>query len=73
MKFIKTLAFTSLVAFSTIAFTACGEKKAEGTTEDTEIIIEEDIIDETVVDDASNMMEAQDTTGIEVMTEEGGN
>ncbi len=74
MKFIKTLAFASLVTFSALAFTACDNKKAEGTTDadTTTVIIEEDILDET--DNASeNMMMQSDTTAVEVMTEDGGN
>ncbi len=59
MKSIKTLAFASLVAVSTLAFTSCDNKKAEGTTDTdtTNVIIDETLINETV-DDASNMMEA---------------
>ncbi|WP_338793556.1 hypothetical protein V9L05_07845 [Bernardetia sp. Wsw4-3y2] len=57
MKSIKTLAFASLVAFSTLTLVACdGTKSSDATNDTTTVIIDETIIDET--DDASNMMEA---------------
>lgn len=58
MKSIKTLAFASLVAFSTLTLVACdGTKSSDATNDTTTVIIDETIIDETA-DDASNMMQA---------------
>lgn len=66
MKTIKTLAFASLVAFSTLAFTACNNSGSTNeATADTTAVTPEDLIqDETTnsVDDGSMMEAQQDTT-----------
>lgn len=65
MKSIKTLAFASLVAFSTLAFTACGTKSGEATTTDsTTVTIDETVIDETAASGETDMMQ-NDTTKVE--------
>jgi hypothetical protein len=59
MKSIKTLAFASLIAFSTLAFTACGSKSGDDAAADsTAVVAPDDMLqDETTnaVDDASMM------------------
>ena len=73
MKTLKTLAFASLVAFSTLAFTACDNKKAEGTEgADTTIITpatddllqdETDNAEENMMQADTSMMNQADSTG----------
>ncbi len=72
MKTIKTLAFASLVAFSTLAFTACGGAKSgdDAATDSTAVEVSEgDLLqDETtnaVDNSAENMMEVQDSTVVD--------
>jgi hypothetical protein len=75
MKTIKTLAFASLVAFSTLAFTACGGAKSgdDAATDSTAVEVSEgDLLqDETTnaVDNSANMMEADSTVVDSTATE----
>lgn len=66
MKTIKTIAFASLVAFSTLAFTACGSKSGSEETADTTVIINESDLLQDADDAANNMMEAVDTAAANI-------
>ncbi|WP_375558758.1 hypothetical protein ACE193_13530 [Bernardetia sp. OM2101] len=63
MKTLKTIAFASLVAFSTLTFTACdGTKSSDATTDTTAVeVTTEDLLNE-ADNAADNMMEAVDST-----------
>lgn len=63
MKSIKTLAFASLVAFSTLAFVSCGgASTTEATADTTAVETPEGMLQDETDNAAENMMETTDST-----------